>query len=108
MDSEYEVASNALDIEEENESEGEIIEEKKPEMKMKKPITPSKEMSSGRKWWLCLTYASTWCYCPFCLDKCGKMKRKDVQIHGVKRLLSILLSSSFVFLYFSTLLVSVV
>jgi len=80
MDSEYEVASNARDIDEENESEGEIIEEKKPEMKMKKPIVPSKEMSKGRKWWLCLTYSLTWCYCPCCLVTCGKMKRKDVQI----------------------------
>ncbi|OUM68726.1 glycosyltransferase family 2 protein [Piromyces sp. E2] len=77
MDSEYEAAAREI---EEEEHEKEIIEAKKPQMKMKKPITASKEMSKGRKWWLCLTYSSTWCYCPFCLSTCGKMKRKDVQI----------------------------
>jgi len=79
MDSEYEMSNAARDIEEEEE----IVEEeqnKKPAMKMKKPIVPSNEMTRGRKWWLCLTWTSTWCYCPCCLSSCGKMKRKDVQI----------------------------
>ncbi|ORX53443.1 hypothetical protein BCR36DRAFT_582263 [Piromyces finnis] len=78
MDSEYETATR--EMEEEEEQEREAIEAKKPQMKMKKPITASKEISNGRKWWLCLTYSSTWCYFPFCLSTCGKMKRKDVQI----------------------------
>jgi len=78
MDSDYEAA--VREIEEEEQHEKEIMEAKKPQMKMKKPITSSKEISRGRKWWLCLTYSSTWCYCPCCLSTCGKMKRKDVQI----------------------------
>jgi len=78
MDSEYDMSNAGREIEEE-----EIIEEeenKKPVMKMKKPIVPSKEMTRGRKWWLCCTWTATWCYCPCCLSTCGKMVRKDVQI----------------------------
>ncbi|ORX87272.1 hypothetical protein BCR32DRAFT_324515 [Anaeromyces robustus] len=78
MDSEYEMSNGAREVEDDEEA----VEEqpKKPEMKMKKPIVPSKEMTTGRKWWLCCTYFSTWCYCPCCLSICGRMKRKDVQI----------------------------
>ncbi|KAL6630258.1 chitin synthase-domain-containing protein [Neocallimastix sp. 'constans'] len=79
MDSEYEMSNAAREIEEE-EQIAEEEQAKKPVMKMKKPIVPSKEMTRGRKWWLCCTYTSTWCYCPWCLSTCGKMKRKDVQI----------------------------
>jgi len=55
-------------------------EEDVPKMKMKKPVVASKELSNARKWWLCYAKCSTCCYCDFCLSKCGKMNRADVQI----------------------------
>ncbi|ORX75918.1 hypothetical protein BCR32DRAFT_284732 [Anaeromyces robustus] len=34
----------------------------------------------ARKQWVCFTWCVTWCYCPFCLSWCGKMKIKEIQM----------------------------
>lgn len=42
---------------------------------------PSKRpQTSARKQWVCLTWSLTFCCWPICLSKCGKMRRKDIQM----------------------------
>ncbi|KAI8820137.1 chitin synthase-domain-containing protein [Fimicolochytrium jonesii] len=41
---------------------------------------PKKPLSATRKRWLCCTWSLTWCFLPFCLSICGRMKQKDIQM----------------------------
>jgi chitin synthase len=44
------------------------------------PPPPPKVYTAIRKRWVCCTWATTWCFSPFCLSLCGKMKDKGRQM----------------------------
>lgn len=41
---------------------------------------PKRKQTRARKQWVCLTWSLTFCCLPICLSKCGKMRRKDIQM----------------------------
>lgn len=43
-------------------------------------VETGSKMTGTRKRWLCCTWSMTWCCWPICLSRCGKMKRKDIQL----------------------------
>jgi chitin synthase len=53
-----------------------------PTTALKKSIPPPepKKVTPLRRKWLCFVWSSTWCFFPFCLSFCGRMRPKERQL----------------------------